>query len=158
RYKEKDRSQRALNRQLHAAKTYVFTNGFPSNATFTLRLLWTVLELQDCNHSGDPRRAQDVAREYLLVRDEAFLQDSRLVGHVDCNLAVHYCDRLDFFAAERVLLTLRQDQAFHSFDLLQKAVIESSLGQVASMQRYRNADWHFGNALAFLDKADLTDA
>ncbi len=123
---------------------------------FRIRLLWTVLQLQQANHSGDPAAVRNAVNDYLKIRDEVFRKSPSLVAHVDCNLSVHFCDRFDFSEAETVLSRVWKDAAFSGFDFLQKAVVESSLGQVLAMQGVDGGAF-FEDALVLLEQADLSD-
>jgi hypothetical protein len=126
-YQSKERNLRQL-RYLHRAVKSIIPSPGPE-APPRIRLLWTVLALQDANHDGDPARAKECAKSYRSLRSVVLDYDRELVANTDLNLIVHYNDTFDFHAALRMNEALVSDPGFTYLTPVTRARAWSSHGQ-----------------------------
>jgi tetratricopeptide (TPR) repeat protein len=157
RFRAKTRDITELGRLLRCVREIVAK---PDDRSSTeLRLLWSLLELQEANHSGDPERGRHAAAAYEELRAAARGQDVELVAYADLHLAVHYADRFERDEALRLGVRLVESDFFGALRPVSVGRAWSSLGQAHAMAgRHDEAEQCFDRALAAFDRAEITAA
>ena len=123
-----------------------------------IKLLWSLLDIQDANHRGDPDSAKEEVKQYISFRPKAIDLDRELSAYADLNLAVHFADQFEFAEAKKTIETLIEDPHFDGLSSLMRGGALSSLGQYFSMQgQFPIAKDYFTQAIELFLSASLSN-
>jgi tetratricopeptide (TPR) repeat protein len=122
------------------------------------QLLWSLINIQQANHHGDPIKAFEAAETYRNLCSHVKPHDVELIAYTDLNLAVHLNDQFKFREAFQTNENLIRDPAFGHLSPLARGRALSSMGQTYSLiGQYDKSDACFAEALALLERAASYD-
>ena len=99
------------------------------------KLIRILVELQNANHSGNPKKVQQCVEVYQACRKQLFEHCLELCVYADMNLSVHFNDRFEFDRAAKICRTWEKEAAFKFLSKENKGRILSSIGQSYALEK-----------------------